>query len=116
MALLEGHGLSKRFGGVMALDQVSFSVEEGTIVGLIGPNGAGKTTLFNVVAGALKPDSGQILFDDDEITGMPADRHLPAGPCPHLSGDAAVCLHDLPGKCGSGHDQQPADECRQQLA
>ena len=72
MALLEGHGLSKRFGGVMALDQVNFSVEEGTIVGLIGPNGAGKTTLFNVVAGALKPDSGQILFDRDEITGMPA--------------------------------------------
>jgi len=72
LALLEGHGLSKRFGGVLALDEVSFSVEEGTIVGLIGPNGAGKTTLFNVVAGALKPDSGQILFDDDEITGFPA--------------------------------------------
>ncbi len=70
MALLEGHSLSKRFGGVMALDQVNFSVEEGTIVGLIGPNGAGKTTLFNVVAGAQKPDSGQILFDDDEITGF----------------------------------------------
>jgi branched-chain amino acid transport system ATP-binding protein len=72
MALLEGQGLSKHFGGVAALDQVSFSIEKGTIVGLIGPNGAGKTTLFNVVAGAMKPDSGRILFDDNEITGMPA--------------------------------------------
>ena len=72
MALLEGHGLSKRFGGVMALHEVSFSVDEGTIVGLIGPNGAGKTTLFNLVAGALKPDSGQILFAGQDITGLPA--------------------------------------------
>jgi branched-chain amino acid transport system ATP-binding protein len=74
LALLEGHGLSKRYGGVTALDQVSFSIEEGTIVGLIGPNGAGKTTLFNVVAGSQKPDAGQILFDDDDITGLPSTR------------------------------------------
>jgi branched-chain amino acid transport system ATP-binding protein len=73
LALLEGRGLCKRFGGVAALDQVSFSVEEGTIVGLIGPNGAGKTTLFNLVAGALKPDSGQILFEAENITGLPAN-------------------------------------------
>lgn len=72
MALLEGRGLTKRFGGVLALDEVSFAVEEGTIVGLIGPNGAGKTTLFNVVAGALKPDSGQIRFDGNDSTGLPA--------------------------------------------
>jgi branched-chain amino acid transport system ATP-binding protein len=73
LVLLEGRGLSKRFGGVMALDQVTFSVDEGTVAALIGPNGAGKTTLFNVVAGALKPDSGEILFAGEEITGMPAN-------------------------------------------
>ena len=73
MTLLEGRGLSKRFGGVTALDRVSFSVEEGTIVALIGPNGAGKTTLFNLVAGALKPDSGQVLFAGEEITGLTAN-------------------------------------------
>jgi branched-chain amino acid transport system ATP-binding protein len=73
LALLEGRGVSKRFGGVTALDQVTFSVDEGTIAALIGPNGAGKTTLFNLVAGARKPDSGQILFAGEEITGRPAN-------------------------------------------
>jgi branched-chain amino acid transport system ATP-binding protein len=73
LALLEGRALSKRFGGVTAVDRVTFSVEAGTIVALIGPNGAGKTTLFNLVAGALKPDSGQIVFDGEEITGLPAN-------------------------------------------
>lgn len=73
MALLEGHGLTKRFGGVAALIDVSFAVEEGTIVGLIGPNGAGKTTLFNLVAGTLKPTSGQTLFNGEDITGKSAN-------------------------------------------
>lgn len=72
MALLEGLGLSKRFGGVKALDQVTFSVEDGAIVGLIGPNGAGKTTLFNLVAGALRADSGKVVFDGQELTGLTA--------------------------------------------
>lgn len=70
MALLKGLRLSKRFGGVTALSEVSFTVEEGTIVGLIGPNGAGKTTLFNLVAGALKPDSGRVVFRGEDITGL----------------------------------------------
>lgn len=74
MALLEGHGLTRRFGGVTALDDVSFTVEEGTIVGLIGPNGAGKTTLFNLVAGALKPGGGRILFEGQDITGRSANE------------------------------------------
>jgi len=71
--LLEGRGLCKTLRRVLALDQVSFAVDEGTIVALIGPNGAGKTTLFNLVAGAQKPDSGQILFAGEEITGRPAN-------------------------------------------
>jgi branched-chain amino acid transport system ATP-binding protein len=72
--LLEGHQINKRFGGVQALDNVSFSVESGTIVGLIGPNGAGKTTLFNAVAGAVRPDSGRVDFNGKEITGLSTNR------------------------------------------
>lgn len=74
MALLEGMDLSKRFGGVLALTDIEFAVEEGQIVGLIGPNGAGKTTLFNIVAGTFKPSSGRVLFDGRELRGlMPYD-------------------------------------------
>jgi branched-chain amino acid transport system ATP-binding protein len=74
VALLEGRRLSKRFGGVQALTEVDFAVEAGAIVGLIGPNGAGKTTLFNIVAGALPPGEGQVVFDGWPITGKPAFR------------------------------------------
>ncbi len=74
MALLEGHGVSRAFGGVRALDGVDFAVEAGTIVGLIGPNGAGKTTLFNIVAGALAPSQGTVRFDGRQISGLPANR------------------------------------------
>jgi len=73
VALLEGHKVSKSFGGVQALSQVDFVVERGTIVGLIGPNGAGKTTLFNAVAGAFKPTSGKVIFDGADVTGLPAN-------------------------------------------
>lgn len=69
MALLEGEGLTKRFGGIVAVDDVSFSVERGEAVGLIGPNGAGKTTLFSVITGAYEPTEGRVVFDGEEITG-----------------------------------------------
>ena len=61
--------VSKNFGGLNALKEVSFEVEKGEIRGLIGPNGAGKTTLFNILSGVLKPSSGRVVFEGEEITG-----------------------------------------------
>jgi branched-chain amino acid transport system ATP-binding protein len=72
--LLECENVSKRFGGLIAVDQVSFSIEEGEIVGLIGPNGAGKTTLFNVINGFYKPETGVIRFEEQLISGLPPYR------------------------------------------
>jgi branched-chain amino acid transport system ATP-binding protein len=72
-ALLSIERVSKRFRGLLAVDGVSFDVEEGTIFAVIGPNGAGKTTLFNLIAGAMKPDHGRIIFDREPIEGRPAD-------------------------------------------
>lgn len=67
--LLDVKGISKGFGGVQAVKDVSLRVEENEILGLIGPNGAGKTTAFNLIAGYLKPDSGQIIFEGQDIAG-----------------------------------------------
>ncbi len=69
--ILEVSQLSKSFGGVHAVDGVSLNVEKGALVGVIGPNGSGKTTLFNVISGFYKPDSGRILLDGDDVTGLP---------------------------------------------
>jgi branched-chain amino acid transport system ATP-binding protein len=63
--------VSKHFGGLQALSEVSFRVVEGEILGLIGPNGAGKTTLFNVINGVHRPDSGRVLFRGRDLTGLP---------------------------------------------
>ncbi len=68
-ALLEVENLSLRFGGVLALDQVSFSLREGEIFGLIGPNGAGKTTCFNAITGVYRPSSGEIRFRGEPLIG-----------------------------------------------
>ncbi len=69
MDLLEVQNISKRFGGLQAVKDVSFAVRQGTIKAVIGPNGAGKTTLFNVVSGFLAPDTGTVLFRDRPIHG-----------------------------------------------
>jgi ABC-type branched-subunit amino acid transport system ATPase component len=74
MALLEVDRVSKRFGGVQALADVSFAVEPGRVTGLIGPNGAGKTTLFHVIGGFLSCDAGRIVFDGKPIGALPPDR------------------------------------------
>lgn len=70
MQLLEGTGITKRFGGLVALQDVDFEVLEGEILGLLGPNGAGKTTLFNVISGTFPPTSGTIRFEGKTITGL----------------------------------------------
>jgi branched-chain amino acid transport system ATP-binding protein len=72
--MLEIKDVTKRFGGLCAVNAVSFSVREGGVVGLIGPNGAGKTTLLNLICGLYKPDAGTILFDGKAITGMASNR------------------------------------------
>jgi branched-chain amino acid transport system ATP-binding protein len=69
-ALLAASGISKRFGGVQALADVSFSITQGEIYGLIGPNGAGKTTLFNLLTGIYAPDSGRFAFDGNKLSGL----------------------------------------------
>ena len=70
MALLDIQHLSKFFGGIKAVNDCSFSVEEGSISALIGPNGAGKTTVFNLISGLIKPASGRILYDGEQINGL----------------------------------------------
>ena len=70
MSLLKTKRLSKSFGGIKAVNECSFEVEQGSITALIGPNGAGKTTVFNLISGLLKPDTGSIHFKGDRIDGL----------------------------------------------
>ena len=78
-AVLEVHGLTRRFGGITAVDDVSFSVADGEILGLIGPNGAGKTTIFDLISGILPLDGGRIVLGGVDITSWGADRRAAAG-------------------------------------
>lgn len=70
--MLQVERISKNFGGLRALSEVSFQIEKGEIVGLIGPNGSGKSTAFNVITGFLPATSGRVLFDEEDITRLPA--------------------------------------------
>jgi branched-chain amino acid transport system ATP-binding protein len=72
MAILDIQSVTKRFGGLCAIHNVSLSIHSGEIMGLIGPNGAGKTTLFNLISGFYPVDSGDILFQDERITNLPS--------------------------------------------
>jgi len=74
LTILEVTGLTKRFGGLLAVDEVDFSVEPGQIMGIIGPNGAGKTTLYNAVTGFFRPTSGRVIFEGRDVTGLKANR------------------------------------------
>ena len=70
MALLDVQDVTVRFGGIVALDGLSFSIDEGQICGLIGPNGAGKTTMFNVVSRIYEPTAGQVIFDGEDLLAV----------------------------------------------
>jgi branched-chain amino acid transport system ATP-binding protein len=74
MSILEVKGITKAFGGVKALDDVSVEVEENTLLGIIGPNGSGKTTLVNTITGFVRPDHGSVLFKGKDVIGLPPYR------------------------------------------
>ena len=74
MALLEVRGLSKSFGGLTAVSDLTFDVGRGEILGVIGPNGAGKSTIFNMICGSFKPTNGTLAFEGRNITGLPAHK------------------------------------------
>lgn len=79
MSLLELKDVTKIFGGLIAVNEVSFSVEPGSVVGLIGPNGAGKTTVFNCITGNYRPERGSIMFDGRDVTGVAPHRLVERG-------------------------------------
>lgn len=81
MNMLEIRNLTIRFGGLVAVDDVSFVVEKGDLFGLIGPNGAGKTTVFNMITGVYNPTEGDVYFRDRPITGSPPNRIAALGIC-----------------------------------
>jgi branched-chain amino acid transport system ATP-binding protein len=74
MALLSARGVTKRFGGLLAVNRFDFEIEQGMIASLIGPNGAGKTTFFNCVTGFYRPEEGEITFNGTPLVGLSADR------------------------------------------
>jgi branched-chain amino acid transport system ATP-binding protein len=77
--ILRAESLTKRFGGLEAVKDVSFTIAEGELFAVVGPNGAGKTTLFNLINGVLLPDEGRIFFDGKDITRLPVYRRAPLG-------------------------------------
>ncbi|MGD8529585.1 MAG: ABC transporter ATP-binding protein [Syntrophobacterales bacterium] len=79
MALLRLENITKRFGGLVAVDNVSLEVRQGELIAIVGPNGAGKTTLFNVVSGAFLPEEGKVFFEDRDITRLPTYKRAPLG-------------------------------------
>ena len=79
MALLEARGIVKQYHSRRVVDGVSLEVENGSVVGLLGPNGAGKTTSFYMIAGFIKPKSGRVLLDDEDITGLPIHKRAQRG-------------------------------------
>ena len=70
--ILKVENLYKKFGGLLAVNNCSLKIKKGSITGIIGPNGSGKSTLFNLIAGALKPNNGKVIFNDENITGIPS--------------------------------------------
>ncbi|MBW1645300.1 MAG: ABC transporter ATP-binding protein [Deltaproteobacteria bacterium] len=81
MALLTVHGLGKKFGGITALNNIDFTIDEGEIMGIIGPNGSGKTTLINCITGFIRASAGKIVFEGRDIRGLAPHRIVNLGIC-----------------------------------
>jgi len=79
MALLELEKVTKRFGGLVAVDGISLEIKQGQFVGIVGPNGSGKTTLFNCISGVFFPEEGQVIFEGQDITTLPPYKRAPLG-------------------------------------
>lgn len=79
MSLLRLENVTKRFGGLVAVDRMSLVIEPGEILGIVGPNGSGKTTLFNVINGVFYPEQGRVFFEDREITRLPVHKRASLG-------------------------------------
>jgi branched-chain amino acid transport system ATP-binding protein len=118
-SLLEARGLTRRFHGLIAVHDVSFTLQRGEILGLIGPNGAGKTTLISLISGTLPPDAGELLFEGRRIEHLPPYRraHLGIGrtfqvmkPFPGLSVLENVTVGALFGAGGGEHNRARARE------
>ena len=92
--LLEVSGLTKRFGGLVAVNDVSFSVREREILSVIGPNGAGKSTLFKLISSFLRPTSGEVRFRGERISGPGAAHRCPQGRRAHVPGDDDLQEHE----------------------
>ena len=101
-AVLVVEGLVKRFGGFTAVNNVSFKVDQGEILGLIGPNGSGKSTIFNMLSGTFPPTAGSIMFEGSEIAGLAAAPHHQSRHRPHLPDPAAVPPALDLRECGAG--------------
>lgn len=119
-AILEINNLRKRFGGVQAVDNVSFSVEEGSRLGIIGPNGAGKTTTFNMISGAIKPTSGTIELAGQRISGLKPHRIAKLGVGRTFQnvrafGQLSVYEHVLTGAVASQFHFMPTPEQHEEV-
>ena len=110
MTLLSLQGVTRRFGGLVAVDAVDLDVAEGGVTAVIGPNGAGKTTLFNLISGFQTPDAGRIVFAGDDITGRPPEAIAAQRPGPHLPARAAFPepfrARERPGRLPPAHGRR----------
>jgi len=79
MALLKLENITKKFGGLVAVDKVSLEIEAGELIGIVGPNGSGKTTLYNVISGVYTPEEGRVILEGKDITRLPPYRRAPMG-------------------------------------
>ncbi len=123
--MLAVSGLTKRFGGFLAVNRVSFEVAKGEILGLIGPNGSGKSTIFNLISGTLRPSEGSVRFADSEIAGLPAHEICRRGigrtfqiprPFRKLSLVENVALAAFYGKAGALDRAQARERAQEALA